>query len=400
MKYLNLLVLLLITNVVNAQTYATIPFNDDFEGSGTQMGINWTISSTLPQGKVDRRAETGAWPKFTVSSATKGSAYTSSVDPSGNGMAIYNTANTASANIISASLALNANNLAGLTTKFNVVDWGTGYSGCLDSLKVYISTNGGNTFGSNFSLVNLNQSPYNDGIWNTVNLDISGLATSNSLVLSSTTIIKYVFNLKGKGDTNNPKSGNQFIYIDNFSVTSTGALPIDLISFNGELEKDNVYLSWTTASEIGNEYFTIERQELSEWVEVGRVNGAGYSNDILNYNFIDEHITEGIYYYRLKQTDFDGQYTYSDIVLINYKPEYEFSVFPNPSMGTISLTMPADMDVTIKITNIIGQTIYKELMSPDNNIITIEGLDLANGFYHITADYGTCKYTANLILKK
>jgi hypothetical protein len=133
---------------------------------------------------------------------------------------------------------------------------------------------------------------------------------------------------------------------------------------------------------------------------MGRIIGAGYSNDVLTYNFIDEHITEGIYYYRLKQTDFDGQYTYSDIVLINYKPEYEFSVFPNPALGTIYLTMPADMDVTIKIINKIGQTVYKELMSPDNNIIIIDGLDLANGYYHITADYGTTKFSTTLILKK
>jgi hypothetical protein len=400
MKYLKLLLLLIISSTVNGQTYATMPFSDDFEASGTQMGDNWTISSTYPQGKVDRRALTGAWPKFTVSSATKGTAYSSTVDPSGKGMAIYNTAITAGVNIISANLALNADNLGGVMTKFNIVDWGTGYSGVLDSLKIYISTNGGSSFGTFYTLVNLNQSPYNDGIWNTVNVDISGLATTNALVLSSTTIIKFVFNLKGKGDTTSPKSGNQFIYIDNFSVTTTGALPVELLNFNAELEKDNVYLSWTTASEIANEYFTIERQEGSEWVEVGRVSGAGYSNDVLTYNFIDEHITEGIYYYRLKQTDFDGQYSYSDIVLINYKPEYEFTVFPNPVLGTIYLTMPADMDVTIKITNIIGQTVYKELMSPDNNIITIDGLDLANGYYHIIADYSTTKFSTKLILKK
>jgi hypothetical protein len=62
--------------------------------------------------------------------------------------------------------------------------------------------------------------------------------------------------------------------------------------------------------------------------------------------------------------------------------------------------MPADMYVTIKITNIIGQTVYKELMSPDNNIITIDGLDLANGYYHIIADYSTTKFSTKLILKK
>ena len=400
MKYLTLLVLLLITNSINGQTYATMPFSDDFSGGGTALSSYWSTSYEDGNAVIDRRNLLGAWPNFTFGSSNKGSAYNSITDPSGNGMAIYRTANASSAKYQSAILGLDLYNKAGISINFNIVDWGTGYS--LDSLKIYISNDGGATYGSSFKLVNLSQSPYNDGFWNTVSVDISSLAEMNSMVLSSTSKIKFTFNLKGIGDVTSPKiwTSNQFIYLDNFTVTNTGSLPVELLKFNAELEKDNVYLSWTTASEIGNEYFTIERQESTEWVEVGKIIGAGYSNDVLTYNFIDEHITEGIYYYRLKQTDFDGQYTYSDIVLINYKPEYEFSVFPNPSMGTISLTMPADMDVTIKITNIIGQTVYKELMSPDNNIITIDGLDLANGYYHIIADYGTTKFSTTLILKK
>ena len=400
MKYLTLLVLLLITNSINGQTYATMPFSDDFSGGGTALSSYWSTSYEDGNAVIDRRNLLGAWPNFTFGSSNKGSAYNSITDPSGNGMAIYRTANASSAKYQSAILGLDLYNKAGISINFNIVDWGTGYS--LDSLKIYISNDGGATYGSSFKLVKLSQSPYNDGFWNTVSVDISSLAETNSMVLSSTSKIKFTFNLKGIGDVTSPKiwTSNQFIYLDNFTVTNTGSLPVELLKFNAELEKDNVYLSWTTASEIGNEYFTIERQESTEWVEVGKIIGAGYSNDVLTYNFIDEHITEGIYYYRLKQTDFDGQYTYSDIVLINYKPEYEFSVFPNPSMGTISLTMPADMDVTIKIINKIGQTVYKELMSPDNNIITIDGLDLANGFYHIIADYGTTKFSTNLILKK
>lgn len=400
MKYLTLLVLLLITNSINGQTYATMPFSDDFSGGGTALSSYWSTSYEDGNAVIDRRNLLGAWPNFTFGSSNKGSAYNSITDPSGNGMAIYRTANASSAKYQSAILGLDLYNKAGISINFNIVDWGTGYS--LDSLKIYISNDGGATYGSSFKLVKLSQSPYNDGFWNTVSVDISSLAEMNSMVLSSTSKIKFTFNLKGIGDVTSPKiwTSNQFIYLDNFTVTNTGSLPVLLLNFNAELEKDNVYLSWTTASEIGNEYFTIERQESTEWVEVGKIIGAGYSNDVLTYNFIDEHITEGIYYYRLKQTDFDGQYTYSDIVLINYKPEYEFSVFPNPSMGIISLTMPADMDVTIKIINKIGQTVYKELMSPDDNIITIDGLDLANGFYHIIADYGTTKFSTNLILKK
>jgi hypothetical protein len=245
-----------------------MPFSDDFSGNDNTLSSYWTTSYEDGNAVIDRRNLLGAWPNFTFGLSNKGSDYTSITDPSGNGMAIYRTANASSAKYQSAILGLDLYNKAGISINFNIVDWGTGYS--LDSLKIYISNDGGATYGNSFKLVNLSQSPYNDGFWNTVSVDISSLAETNSMVLSSTSKIKFTFNLKGIGDVTSPKiwTSNQFIYLDNFTVTNTGSLPVLLLNFNAELEKDNVYLSWTTASEIGNEYFTIERQESTEWVEL------------------------------------------------------------------------------------------------------------------------------------
>ena len=100
------------------------------------------------------------------------------------------------------------------------------------------------------------------------------------------------------------------------------ALPISLIAFEGNLLDAEVFLSWSTATEINNDYFTIERSIDGEnFSELAQIDGAGNSLEFINYEFVDDlqylDLTTSTLYYRLKQTDFDGQYTYSDIIAIN-----------------------------------------------------------------------------------
>ncbi|MFM7023164.1 MAG: hypothetical protein ACKOXB_09315 [Flavobacteriales bacterium] len=91
-------------------------------------------------------------------------------------------------------------------------------------------------------------------------------------------------------------------------------LPVELLHFNVLCEGDKVKFSWSTASEINNNYFTIEQSRDSKnWEEVAIVSGAGNSNTIINYESFAENTSGRYAYYRLKQTDFDGQYAYSKI---------------------------------------------------------------------------------------
>lgn len=311
MKYKLLLILSIITNIVLSQSYATLSFNDEFTAGGTSLSSTyWSTSATNTAGTIDQRNLVGNWPKFTLNNGVTA--------PSGKGMAIYNTSDLSSQNKISAMLRIKAYGLAGLSINFNVVDWGTGYGGCLDSMKIYISNNGGSTYSSSFGLVNLNQAPYNDGFWNNATVNLSNIATNNAMILTDSTVVKFVFNLKGKGDTNNPKLSNQMIYIDNFTVTSTGLLPVELIEFKGENEGNYNILTWTTASEVDNDYFTLERCEDGvSFIPIGIINGNnGYS--IQHYSYIDDNISK-TYYYRLKQTDFNGTTTYFNIEVITIR---------------------------------------------------------------------------------
>lgn len=94
-------------------------------------------------------------------------------------------------------------------------------------------------------------------------------------------------------------------------------LPIELMSFTGKVDNGNVILKWATASELNNDFFTIEKSEDGIFFEVvGYVDGTGNSNSVIQYSFIDENPFE-LAYYRLKQTDYDGAFAYSSIIKVS-----------------------------------------------------------------------------------
>ena len=121
----------------------------------------------------------------------------------------------------------------------------------------------------------------------------------------------------------------------------TSPLPIELLSFSAKANNNIVDISWSTASEINNDFFTIERSYNGvDFTPIGTVNGAGNSSMVLNYVSIDEKPYPGISYYRLKQTDFDGKYSYSTIAAVKFSAEDKIVIQagPIPATDKIKLT--------------------------------------------------------------
>ena len=123
-------------------------------------------------------------------------------------------------------------------------------------------------------------------------------------------------------------------------IVTTGSertitLPIELLAFTAELKESNVRLEWITASEYDNDFFEIQHSlDGVEFTTVGEVEGAGYSEEILNYDFVHSLPTPGLNYYRLKQVDYDGDFEFTPVVTINYQPEntvFDANIFPNPA---------------------------------------------------------------------
>lgn len=101
-------------------------------------------------------------------------------------------------------------------------------------------------------------------------------------------------------------------------LSFTGALPVELSRFDGIKYKYGNLILWETLSEVNNDYFTLERSiDAENFIEIGRVIGAGNSTTTLKYYFLDKNINGKSYYYRLKQTDYDGRFKYSDLIFIN-----------------------------------------------------------------------------------
>ena len=166
---------------------------------------------------------------------------------------------------------------------------------------------------------------------------------------------------------------------------SVNPVPVELISFDAVMNKDNqVELTWSTANEINNDYFTVERSsDLIHWEEVVVVKGAGNSNEILNYNALDANPMTGVSYYRLKQTDFDGTSEYSSVVIIENRPDLpSITLAPNPARTSIVLSSDQDLSGQVVIINNAGQIVSESQIEASRSTIDIQ--DLQPGVYTIS----------------
>ncbi|HMG93435.1 MAG TPA: T9SS type A sorting domain-containing protein [Chryseolinea sp.] len=149
-------------------------------------------------------------------------------------------------------------------------------------------------------------------------------------------------------------------------------LPVELISFTAALKIDIVELNWSTASEFNNDHFTIERSTNLENFEVmATIPGNGTTKVIHRYNTLDPSPVYGRSYYRLKQTDFDGNTTYSDMRVVDYEgPKFSvLTVYPNPLSGsklTVVISGLKDQaTVPVMIYNVQGQLVFEQTFSVD-----------------------------------
>lgn len=179
------------------------------------------------------------------------------------------------------------------------------------------------------------------------------------------------------------------------------SLPIELISFSASPDNNIVYLDWETASETDNDYFTIERSSNGQdWIAITEVDGAGNSSASIEYHEQDRSPLWGVSYYRLKQTDFNGDFTYSDPVVVDLDGNMtgeSLTVFPNPvTQGndlTVFLPQESESPAKVVITAMDGKIIYEATYDLYNNtgiVITID-YEFVPGTYIINSNYRSAK---------
>ena len=150
------------------------------------------------------------------------------------------------------------------------------------------------------------------------------------------------------------------------STKGINPLPVSLIRFDAKSSANKIAINWATATEIDNDYFSIERsQDGTNFTEIGTVKGHGNSNSILEYNYTDESPLTGTSYYRLKQTDFNGKFERFAVKAVSMgaaaKATIE-SVSPNPFSDhfNVEYSVPNDAEANIQLMNISGSTMFEE----------------------------------------
>lgn len=163
-------------------------------------------------------------------------------------------------------------------------------------------------------------------------------------------------------------------------------LPVEFLEFKVSNINDEIArLNWTTATEINNDFFTIQRSEDGiNFEDLGNVQGAGNSNNIIKYEFDDKEPLIGVSYYRIKQTDFDGSIDYSDIKSVVFNKTNEIILYPNPSnLGYINIE-GIDANTYISVVNDLGQLVFFEQKTSDiNTPFKLETKNLSSGLYHL-----------------
>jgi len=225
--------------------------------------------------------------------------------------------------------------------------------------------------------------------------DIGGVATANGTGLITSGNFTH-FSLFAFG---NKKGGHN-------------PLPIELLSFTAspDFSDKQVNLNWVTATETNNNFFTVERSsEGLNFNSVCLVKGAGNSSAVLNYSAVDAKPLAGLSYYRLKQTDFDGKFAYSQVVPVNFSglENVEYFLFPNPMTAgqgsQLKINSSENKTVLVVVRDISGKEIFANLVIVQKDINSFVAIDpeqkLSPGLYLIVATSDNSVYNQKLIVK-
>lgn len=202
---------------------------------------------------------------------------------------------------------------------------------------------------------------------------------------------------------NNPTT--QYIAIGNMTF-SASTLPVQLASFSGYRQSQDVVLNWKTLQETNAQAYHIERNAGSNWETVGTVNAVGNTASVSNYTYTDINPQAATLLYRLRQVDIDNNLRYSGIVRITSKDtKLSLLTYPNPMTDQVNVNVssPARQQVSVDLYDLLGKRIRTETrtLNTGNNSFNITGLDvLARGTYYLEIkDTATTLLGRNTLLK-
>jgi len=194
------------------------------------------------------------------------------------------------------------------------------------------------------------------------------------------------------------------------SIWESVIVPVELTSFTANVNNaGNVILNWSTATELNNQMFEIERRSTKgQYTTIGYVEGFGTTTEPQEYSYIDNTVGTGTYFYRLKQIDFGGQHEYSDEIEVEVNGPLTFALeqnYPNPfnPSTNIKYSVPENGFVKLSVYNLVGEEVsvlVNEIVDAGFYEITFNAAKLPSGTYFYRLQTGNTVQTKKMVLLK
>lgn len=224
---------------------------------------------------------------------------------------------------------------------------------------------------------------------------LCGINNLSNLVAAKWNGLKW--NDLGNGGTTIATGGGAISSASNISSFSpftlamnngTQPLPVELTSFSAKRINNLVALNWQTASEFNNDYFQIEKsKDALHWDAIGKISSLGNSTQLRQYQFNDSFPIQGINYYRLKQVDLDGSYTYSNVcnAIFDAQRGITWTAYPNPAGALLSIELSQLTEaINYRITDLFGRVVINGKLNSLKSTIDIHSI--ASGTYFLEVD--------------
>lgn len=243
---------------------------------------------------------------------------------------------------------------------------------------------------------------YIAGVASDINLEVTNANTNAGATATTVTNVALASITQ---TTPSPAVVSSSVVFTGTTVTPTvtnktcAALPLRYTIFSGRNDGDVNVLEWETATEKNNNHFIIERaapstlprEEDLTWEAIGKVKGAGNSNTANNYQFTDSytsHLTSQTLYYRLRQVDYDGNFTYSKTISVasGQSENLTFKISPNPAKESLQLTIrnwqSTNNETGFTIYDILGREVYKSVnLQINKSVVSLDINNLSQGMY-------------------
>jgi len=174
-----------------------------------------------------------------------------------------------------------------------------------------------------------------------------------------------------------------------FLTSGIVPLPLHLLSFSGLLQGGNVTLDWKTADEKGTKLFSVERSSnAKDFVSIGQVAAKDVAG-VNSYQYVDQSVAAGAWYYRLRMQDIDGKYTYSNVISVNVGAAFQgMLVYPNPVADRLFVQLQSTQveKTVVRLVDMQGKTLQQQEVMLSNGVtsFTFDTRTLARGTYFIS----------------